>query len=98
MMEMNGGGGEGRWWIRVNHDDLNSRQRRKISRNLKKMIDREKNGMARLLQELKKGIKAEVDESRRCADTNSENNEISRDDDDDDEDCTTYRVRIPLLL
>ena len=34
---------EGSWWIRVNHDDLNSRQRRKISRNLKKMIDREKN-------------------------------------------------------
>ena len=58
---------EGSWWIRVNHDDLNSRQRRKISRNLTKMIDREKNGMARLLQELKKGIRAEVDESRpRC--------------------------------
>ena len=33
---------EGSWWIRVNHDDLNSRQRIKISRNLKKMIDREK--------------------------------------------------------
>ena len=33
---------EGSWWIRVNHDDLNSRQRRKISRNLKKMIDRRK--------------------------------------------------------
>ena len=86
---------EGSWWIRVNHDDLNSRQRRQISRSLKKMIDREKNGMARLLQELKKGIRAEVDESRRGADTNSENNERSR---DDDEDCTTYRVRIPLVL
>ena len=36
---------------------LDSRQR-KIPRNLKKMIDREKNGMARLLQELKKGIRA----------------------------------------
>ena len=32
--------------------------------------------VARLLQELKKGIRAEVDESRRGADTNSENNEI----------------------
>ena len=60
------------------------------------MIDREKNGMARLLQELKKGIKAEVDESRRCADTNSENNVKSND--DDDENCTTYLVRIPLVL
>ena len=84
---------EGSWWIRVNQDDLNSRQRRKISRNLRKMIDREKNGMARLLQELKKGIRAEV-ESRRGADTNSEDNERSRD--DDDENCTTYQVRIPL--
>ena len=35
---------EGSWWIRVNQDDLNSRQTRKISRGLKKMIDREKNG------------------------------------------------------
>ena len=35
-------------------------KRRKILRNLKKMIDREKNGMVRLLQELKKGIRAEV--------------------------------------
>ena len=26
---------EGSWWIRVNQDDLNSRQRRKISRSLK---------------------------------------------------------------
>ena len=57
-MATNGQGGS--WWIRVNQDDLNSRQRRMISRNLKKMIDREKNGMARLLQELKKGIRAEV--------------------------------------
>ena len=52
--------------------------------------------MARLLQELKKGIRAEV-ESRRDADTNSEDNEKSRDDDDDDENCTTYQVRIPLM-
>ena len=60
------------------------------------MIDREKNGMARLLQELKKGIRAEV-ESRRGADMNSEGNEKSKDD-DDDENCTTYQVRIPLVL
>ena len=86
---------EGCWWIRVHQDDLNSRQRRKMSRSLKKMIDREKNGMARLLQELKKGIRAEVNESRRGADTNSESNERSR---DEDEDCTTYHGRIPLVL
>ena len=86
---------EGSWWIRVNQDDLNSRQRRKISRKLKKMIDREKNGMTRLLQELKRGIRVEV-ESRRGADTNSEDNERLRD--DDDETCTIYPARIPLVL
>ena len=59
------------------------------------MIDRDKNGMAKLLQELKKGIRAEV-ESRRGADTNSEDNERMRD--DDDESCTTYQVRVPLVL
>ena len=58
------------------------------------MIDREKNGMARLLQELKKGTRAEVDESRRCADTNSENNERSR---DEDEDCTTTHSTSALV-
>ena len=66
------------------------------SRNLKrKMMDREKNRMARLLQELEKGIRAEV-ESRRGADMNFEDNEKSND--DDDENCTTYQVRIPLGL
>ena len=55
---------------------MNFRQRRKISRNLKKMIDREKNVMARLLQELKQAIRAEV-ASRRVADMNSEDNETS---------------------
>ena len=57
---------EGSWWIRVNQDDLNSRQRRKISRNLRKMIDREKNGMARLHQEQKKGIREEVEFKAGC--------------------------------
>ena len=41
------------------------------------MIDREKNGMARLLQELKQGIRAEV-ASRPVADMNSEDNEKSK--------------------
>ena len=56
------------------------------------MIDREKSEMARLLREVKKGIRAEV---RRGADTNSESNEKSR---DEEEDCTTYHGRIPLVL
>ena len=87
---------EGSWWILVNQDDLNSRQRRKISRGLKKIIDREKNGMARLLQELKKGIRDEVDESRRGGVTRTLiNNERSR---DEDEDCTTVSRTHSTLL
>ena len=42
-----------------------------------------------------KGIRAEV-ESRRGADMNSEDNDKSND--DDDENCTTYQVRIRLVL
>ena len=86
---------EGSWWIRVNQDDLNSRQRRKISRGLKRMIDREKNGMARLIRELKKGIKDEIDDSKRCVNASSESDEKSR---DGEEDSTTYNRRIPLVL
>ena len=54
-----------------------------------------KNGMSNLLQELKKNIKTKI-QSRRSADTNSEDNEKTRD--DDDENCTTYQVRVPLVL
>ena len=35
-----------------------------MSRRLRRMIDRERNGMTKLLQELKRGIRAEIDESR----------------------------------
>ena len=77
---MNGKGGDG----------LNSRQRRKISRGLRRMIDRERNGMAKLLQELKRGIRAEIDESRRGANTNSESDQKSR---DEEVDSTTHHGR-----
>ena len=59
------------------------------------MIDRERNGMAKLLRELKRGIRVEIDESRRGANTNSESDEKSR---DGEEDSTTYYGRIPLVL
>ena len=52
----------GHWWIRIDQD-LNSRQRRKISRGLRRMITREHSGLAELLQELRNGIRAEVEES-----------------------------------
>ena len=59
------------------------------------MIDREKNGMARLIRVLKKGIKDEVDDSKRSVNANSESDEKSR---DGEEDSTTDNRRIPLLL
>ena len=71
----------GHWWIRVEQADLNSRQRRKISRGLRRMITREQSGMARLLRELRKGIKAEIEESnRRQLGAHSESDEPSRND------------------
>ena len=79
----------------MNQDDLNSQKRRKISRGLKRLIDREKNGMARLIRELKKGIKDEVDDSKRSANASSESDEKFR---DGEEDGTTYHRRIPLVL
>ena len=69
-----------RWkgsWIRVNQDNLNSRHGRNNSRGLKRMIDREKNGMARLIRELKKGIKDEVDDSKRSVNASSDSDEKS---------------------
>ena len=86
---------EGSWWIRVNQDDLNLRQRRKISRGLKRMIDREKNGMARLNRALRKGIKDEVDDSKRSVNASSESDKKSR---DEEENSTTCNRRIPLVL
>ena len=42
----------GSWSIRVDQDDMNSRQRRKISRSFRRMVVREQNGMAGLPREL----------------------------------------------
>ena len=52
------------------------------------MTGREKNGMATLIRELKKGIKDEVDDSKRSVNASSESDEKSR---DGEEDRTTYR-------
>ena len=57
-------GWNGTWWIRVEQQDLNSGQRRKISRRLLRMIIREKNGMASLLRELRNGMRWEEMTSR----------------------------------
>ena len=59
------------------------------------MVDRARKGMAKLLRELKKGMRAEIDESRRDANTNSESDEKSG---DGEEDSTTHHGRNPLVL
>ena len=55
----------GSWLIRVEQTDLNSRQRRKISRGLRRMITLEQHGTAGLLRELRNGIKVEIEGSNR---------------------------------
>ena len=70
----------GHWWIRV-EQDLNSRQRRKVSRGLRRMITREHSGMAELLKELRNGIKAVVEESnRKQLSMHSESDELLKND------------------
>ena len=56
-----GAGGEwqrwkGEWWIRVGSSNLNSRQRRGVSRNLRRLIAREQNEVWELLRELKSAL------------------------------------------
>ena len=71
----------GNWWIRVEQQDLNSRERREISRGFRRMIIHEQNGMASLLRKLRNGIKAEVEgTNRRHLSTLSESDEPSRND------------------
>ena len=58
------------------------------------MIDREKNGMARLIRELKEGIKDEVDESKRSVNASSQSERLR----DGKEDSTTYNSCVPFVL
>ena len=82
----------GSWWIRVEQQNLNSRQRRKISRGLRRMITREQNGMANLLKELRNEIRAEVEETtRRHLNTFSDDDELSRNHRVDDDSQTDHR-------
>ena len=44
---------DGDWWIKVGKLNLNSRQKRRISRDLQRMITREENEILRILRELR---------------------------------------------
>ena len=46
----------GKWWMRIDRTELSSRQRRKISRVVKRMITRETNDFDQLVNDLKQSI------------------------------------------
>ena len=52
----------GKWWMRIDRAELSSRQRRKISRVVKRLISRETNDFDHLVNDLKQSI-AEMRES-----------------------------------
>ena len=60
-----GAGGEGQrwkgaWWVKVEQQNLNSRQRRQIARGLLRLIARGQEEMIGVLEELKDEIRAEL--------------------------------------
>ena len=46
----------GKWWMRIDRTELSSRQRRKISRVVKRLISRETNDFDHLVNDLKQSI------------------------------------------
>ena len=81
MTGTSGKDGRGHWRIRPEQADLNSIQRRKVSRGLRRMITREQSGMAGFMRELRNGIKAELEGShRRQLGAHSESDEPSKND------------------
>ena len=90
------------WIIKVEQQNFNSRQRRKISRGLRRMITREQNGMTNLLRELRKEIRAEVEEAtKRHLSAFSKDDELVKDEElntDDHVDKQRIGDRIRLIL
>ena len=82
---------DGVWWIRVGHTYLNSRQRRQVSRGLKRLVAREQNEVIKLLRELKSAIwkgnelaEAIDGTNQRDKSSEGETKKIGGDDDDDE--------------
>ena len=51
---------KGAWWVKVGRQNLNARQRKQISRGLRRLIAGGQDEMMRLMTELKNEIRAEV--------------------------------------
>ena len=54
-----GAGWKSTWWIKV-EQGLNSRQRRKVSRELQRLVAKEKEGTSNLIGPISREIKAEI--------------------------------------
>ena len=83
---------DGDWWIRVGRSNLNSRQRRRVSRDLRRLMSREQNEVLKILRELKRAM-WKGDESMEACErsmqggrsSDGETEKVKGGDDDDDE-------------
>ena len=80
---------DGEWWVKVGKSSLNARQRRRISRDVRRLIAREQNEVLKLLREMKNAIGrgGGLTDMRggRSTDGETEKTRGGEDDDDDDE-------------
>ena len=83
---------DGEWWIRVGRSNLNSRQRRRVSRDLRRLIAREQNEVSKILRELKSAMWKGNESMEACEKTmqggrssDEETEKTKGGDDDDDE-------------
>ena len=83
---------DGEWWVRVGRSSLNARQRRRISRDLRRLIAREQNEVLKLLRELKSAMWKESESVDACdrlvqggRSLDGETEKTKGGDDDDDE-------------
>ena len=81
----------GSWWIRVDQG-LNSRQRRKVSRSLQRLVTREKEGIStsNLMNHIRRAIKAEI-MMKDASNAHAQRYELTSDDQDQGETETHNR-------
>ena len=83
---------DGVWWIRVGHSNLNSRQRRQVSRGLKWLVAREQNEVIKLLRELKSAI-SKGNESAEASDGTNRRDKSSEGEAEKKSEATTMTTR-----
>ena len=78
---------DGEWWVKVGKSSLNARQRRRIARDLRRLIAREQNEVLKLLREMRSAmwIGGGLTDMRGGRSTDGEAEKTRGGDDDDDE-------------